>query len=154
MEKLNCTINEITDSIEDLISEGAVIPVYVSGSSMNPFLISRRDIVYLESVGENDVKAGRILLVRRKSGSLVLHRVRKINSDGTIVLNGDAQSWCETAERNQVIAAVCEIDRKGKKRSADSFYWKSINMVWKLLFPFRSIIMRVWNKIKRMKSNR
>lgn len=154
MEKLNCTINEITDSIEDLISEGAVIPVYVSGSSMNPFLISRRDIVYLESVGENDVKAGRILLVRRKSGSLVLHRVRKINSDGTIVLNGDAQSWCETAERNQVIAAVCEIDRKGKKRSADSFYWKSINLVWKLLFPFRSIIMRVWNKIKRMKSNR
>lgn len=154
MEKLNCTINEITDSIEDLISEGAVIPVYVSGSSMNPFLISRRDIVYLESVGDNDVKAGRILLVRRKSGSLVLHRVRKINSDGTIVLNGDAQSWCETAERNQVIAAVCEIDRKGKKRSADSFYWKSINLVWKLLFPFRSIIMRVWNKIKRMKSNR
>lgn len=154
MEKLNCTINEITDSIEDLISEGAVIPVYVSGSSMNPFLISRRDIVYLESVGDNDVKAGRILLVRRKSGSLVLHRVRKINSDGTIVINGDAQSWCETAERNQVIAAVCEIDRKGKKRSADSFYWKSINLVWKLLFPFRSIIMRVWNKIKRMKSNR
>ena len=154
MEKLNCTINEITDSIEDLISEGAVIPVYVSGSSMNPFLISRRDIVYLESVGDNDVKAGRILLVRRKSGSLVLHRVRKINSDGTIVLNGDAQSWCETAERNQVIAAVCEIDRKGKKRSADSFYWKSINLVWKLLVPFRSIIMRVWNKIKRMKSNR
>lgn len=154
MEKLNCTINEITDSIEDLISEGAVIPVYVSGSSMNPFLISRRDIVYLESVGDNDVKAGRILLVRRKSGSLVLHRVRKINSDGTIVLNGDAQSWCETAERKQVIAAVCEIDRKGKKRSADSFYWKSINQVWKLLFPFRSIIMRVWNKIKRMKSNR
>lgn len=154
MEKLNCTINEITDSIEDLISEGAVIPVYVSGSSMNPFLISRRDIVYLESAGDNDVKAGRILLVRRKSGSLVLHRVRKINSDGTIVLNGDAQSWCETAERNQVIAAVCEIDRKGKKRSADSFYWKSINLVWKLLFPFRSIIMRVWNKNKRMKSDR
>ena len=50
MEKLNCSVYEVSDTLEELIADGAVIPVYVSGSCMNPFLISRRDVVYLRKL--------------------------------------------------------------------------------------------------------
>lgn len=149
MEKLNCSVSEISELVDELIEENANLPVCVSGSSMNPFLISRRDIVYLRKPELNEIKKGKILLFRRKDGSLVLHRVKKILEDSELVMAGDAQTDSETIDISQVIAVVSEIERKGKCRSAESFYWKSINAIWRILTPFRPLIMRIWFKLRR-----
>ena len=71
MDKLNCSVDEISEIVDELIEENAVLPFYVSGSSMNPFLISRRDIVYLKKPKPVEFKEGRIFLFRRKDGTLV-----------------------------------------------------------------------------------
>ena len=152
MEKLNCSVYEVVDSIESLLADGAVLPLYVSGSSMNPFLISRRDIVYLSAVKESDFKKGSTVLFKRNDGSLVLHRINKILDESRVQVNGDSQNWFETVSINQIVAKVTEIERKGKKRKADSFYWSCINFFWKVLFPLRSLIMRIWFKARRIKN--
>lgn len=152
MDKLNCSVYEVSDSVEKLISEGAVLSLCVSGSSMNPFLISRRDIVYIKSVSNADFKKFKVLLFRRSDGSLVLHRVVKVLPDGRLIMNGDAQNWTEIIDVSQVLAVVDEIERKGKRRKADSLYWKTVNWIWHIMMPVRSFIMRVWFKIRRMKN--
>ncbi len=151
MDKLNCSVAEISEFVDELIEENAVLPFYVSGSSMNPFLISRRDIVYLKKTQPNELKKGRILLFRRKDGSLVLHRIRIVSENSTFEMLGDAQSQSEKIDKEQIIAIVSEIERKGKRRSTDSAYWKSIDAIWRALIPFRPFIMRIWFKIRRIK---
>ncbi len=152
MDKYNCSVYEVSESIENMIAEGAVVPLCVSGNSMNPFFISRRDIVYLKLFSDHELKRNKILLYKRSDGSLVLHRVRKVLQDGKLKMNGDAQSWCETISKEQIIAIVSEIERKGKIRNADSVYWTVINNFWYIVFPLRSMIMRVWLKVKRIKN--
>ncbi len=154
MEKLNFSVCEISDSIENLIAEGATVSLCISGSSMNPFLISRRDIVYLRLHTEKDLKKGSILLFKRRDGSLVLHRAKKICSDGSLLICGDAQTECENIGISQVVAVVAEIERKSIKRSTDSFYWKTINTLWQILFPVRSPLMRLWFKIRRIRNKK
>lgn len=151
MEKLNCSVYEISDTIENLIAEGATVPIWISGSSMNPFLISRRDVVYLRKPEEDEIKTGKILLFKRENGSLVLHRVKRIFEGSVFEMVGDAQSATEKINKNQVVAVVSRIERKGKNRSADSFYWKLIDAIWRINTPFRPFIMRVWFKIRRMR---
>lgn len=154
MEKFNCSGLEILTAIEDLINEDSAVPLYVSGSSMNPFLVSRRDIVWLKKCEYNSLKNGDIILFRRKDSSLVLHRVRKIRPDGGLNVCGDAQSQVEIVDRCQIIAKVSDIERKGVKRSADSFYWRLIYTSWFLLTPLRPLIMRVWFKVRRIKNKK
>lgn len=152
MEKLSYSVYEISDSIEELINEGSVIPLYVSGSSMNPFLVSRRDIVYLTLPEKKDIQKGKILLFRRSNGALVLHRVMKVCNDDSLIFCGDAQTACEKVKKTQVIAAVSEVERKGKRKSADSFAWRFWGFVWRMLKPIRPVLMRLWLKFVRIRN--
>ncbi len=149
MEKFNCNAFEISDPITELLKDGAVVPMYVSGSSMNPFLISRRDIIYLKSADDIALKTGHIVLFKRKDSSLVLHRIIKVLKDNRLIVNGDAQTWNEEISSDQVLGVVIEIQRKGKRFSTDSPYWRCLCTLWMILRPLRSIILRVIYKIKR-----
>ena len=151
MEKFDCQVFEISDSVSELITSGASVPMYVSGSSMNPFLISRRDVVWLSRFKNSDLRVGKIVLFRRKNGSLVLHRITKLLPEERIVVRGDAQTWTEEIDKEHIIAVVTDIQRKGVKRSVDSVYWKIVDTVWRMLTPLRSVFMRVWFKIRRKK---
>lgn len=144
----------MSQSIEEILLSGANVPIYVSGSSMNPFLISRRDIVWLRLCESADLKPNAIVLFKRKDGSLVLHRIIKVLADSNISVKGDAQTWCETVDKKQIIGVVSDIERKGRKRAANSLYWIIINRIWHLLTPFRSIMMRIWFKVRRLRNER
>lgn len=149
MYKLDCYTSEFFEDLNELLLSGSVVPVYVSGSSMNPFLVSRRDIVWLSKFTIVDSKIGRIVLFRRKDGSLVLHRIKKVLSENKVQVMGDAQNWSEDVDIDSIVAVVTEIQRKEKKRSADSLYWKTISAIWFCLLPVRSVIMRFWFRFKR-----
>ncbi len=154
MERLDCSAYAVAGSIEEMIKSGATVPVYISGNSMNPFLVSRRDVVYLKSFCDADLKKGSILLFRRNDGQLVLHRMQGFVSDCKLQVVGDGQVECETIYKAQVVAVVSDIERKGKKFSSDSLKWKTVSFFWQLLMPLRPVIMRIWrksNKIRRSK---
>ena len=152
MEKLNCSAYDAAGSIEEMIKSGATVPVFISGNSMNPFLVNGRDIVYLKGFFEEELKTGKILLFKRNDNQLILHRLHSVLPDGMLQVVGDGQTVCETIDKAQVIAVVSEIERKGKRRSADSFGWKAVSCLWRMLIPVRSLMMRVWRKCRRIKN--
>ncbi|MBR6618833.1 MAG: S24/S26 family peptidase [Clostridia bacterium] len=154
MEKLDCSVYDVAGSIEEMIQSGATVPVYVSGNSMNPFLVSRRDIVYLKGLCEAELKKGMIILFRRNDGQLVLHRLHRSLFDGRLQVVGDGQVECETIDKAQVVAAVSDIERKGKKFSADSLRWKTAIFFWQLLMPLRPFIMRIWRKLRKIRRSK
>lgn len=152
MEKLICSSAEFTETIENTIKDGGCVPLIVSGNSMTPFLKDGGDIVWLRACTEADFKRGKILLFKRNDGMLVLHRIRKVLPDGELLMNGDAQSWCEKIKRNQAVAVVSDIECGGKRKSCDSLIYKIRNLIWHILKPVRPLLMRVWRRLNRKKN--
>lgn len=150
MERIEFSTSEVTASLEEIISAGGHFTLCVSGSSMTPFLVHGRDSVRLIRCRQQDFKKGRILLFKRTSGELVLHRVKRVLSDGNLIMNGDAQVWCEQISPAQVIAAVSDVECNGKTISCSSVKYRTKIFLWQLLFPVRSQIFRVRNKLNRM----
>lgn len=148
MEKLICSAAEFSAVPEELLRNGAELPLFVSGNSMNPFLIDGRDIVFLRVCTQADFSRGNIILYRRSDSSLVLHRIKKVLPDGMLLMNGDAQTWCEKIKQSQAVAVVCSVERDGNRKNANCFYLKMRNSLWQLLMPVRSHIMRLWRRFK------
>lgn len=149
MEKMIFSPAEFVGIIEDTVNKGGSMPLVVTGVSMSPFLKDGEDTVWLEACKESDFKRGKILLFRREDGKIVLHRVRNVKSDGTLIMNGDAQYWCEDIKKEQALAVVTYIEKNGKKISCNSLRYKFRAEVWQLLKPLRPLIFRVQRKLKR-----
>ena len=149
MEKLICSQDEFAGIIEETVNSGGSMPLVVTGNSMRPFMKDGRDTVWLEACRNSDIRRGKILLFRRKNGKFVLHRVRKVLSGGIIVMNGDAQHWCEEINKEQVIAVVTHIEKDGRKQSCQSLTYRIRSEIWQLLMPFRYYIFRIYRIIKK-----
>lgn len=150
MEKLIYSSAEFAEVIEETIKAGGCVPLVVTGNSMNPFLKDGRDTVWLKACTGSDYKRGKILLFRRTDGKIVMHRVRKVLHSGELVINGDAQYWCENIKKEQVIAVVSYIERNGKKKSCNSVIYKIRTEAWQILKPLRPYIFRVQRIIRRI----
>ncbi len=150
MEKLICSSAEFAEIIEDAINEGGRVPLVVTGNSMNPFLKHEKNTVWLKACTEADFKRGRILLFRRTDGRIILHRIRKLLPDGELLMNGDAQYWCEKIKKEQAVAVVTHIETDGKKKSCNSVLYKIKIEFWQVLKPLRPYIFRIQRKIKKI----
>jgi hypothetical protein len=78
--------------MERMLNEGREVLFTPSGVSMRPFIEGGRDSVVLRRPSA-PIRRGDILLARsvRQDGSetYVLHRVLRVEKDGTVVLQGD-----------------------------------------------------------------
>lgn len=137
------------EELERALKSGCELPLRVTGSSMRPFLRENRDTVWLTF--SDDPKLGQIVLFRRSDGHFVLHRVRKKRKDGTLTVNGDAQTWTETIRVDQVIARVTAVTRSGKKKPYDTFGTRLRDTLWYPTRPFRPFIFKVFAHIKKAK---
>ncbi|MBE6569645.1 MAG: peptidase S24 [Ruminococcaceae bacterium] len=129
------------DDLLRLLDDGVQIPLLVTGSSMLPFLRDGRDTVLLQKADK--LKRGQILFFRRANGMFILHRIRKIWPDGRILVNGDAQNWCEVVMPFQAAAVVRGIVRDGKVKNPDGFLLRLRDALWYPTRPVRPFIFRV-----------
>lgn len=124
------------------------LPLIVSGSSMNPFLIHGRDTVWLSRI-TRPVRRGDIVLYQRRSGSYVLHRVWKVCPDSYTMV-GDAQTQLEHGiGGDQIIAIVTAVERKGQKIVPGSFWWDFFEKFWIRAVPLRRPISRLYSLVCR-----
>ena len=133
-------------TLVDLLSEGCPFPLAVTGLSMMPLLKSERDFVWLQKC--ESIQRGRILFFRRDNGMFVLHRVRKVRADGTMLLNGDAQSFCETVRPEQALAVVTQIVRRGKVIPWDYPLLRLWDLLWYPTRPVRPWLFRLYGRIQ------
>jgi SOS-response transcriptional repressor LexA len=140
------------DALVDILATGAPFPIVVTGSSMIPFLKEGRDTVILQKTDE--LCKGRIVFFRRNSGEFVLHRIRKIYPDGRILVNGDAQSWCEITRRDNVLAEVISIKRNSRTIDPRGITSSLLSALWYPTLPIRPFILRTYTSLKRLFTNR
>ncbi len=131
-----------------VMETGTAAPLVISGNSMSPFLVHGRDTVYLIPPPDR-LKKGDMIFYRRDSGSYVLHRICAVEGD-TFCLVGDGQQEREPGiRRDQVIALVTAVRRKGKLLKKGSFLWGFFENVWIRMIPLRPAALRICGCCKR-----
>ena len=121
---------------EEALLRGDAVRLTVTGNSMYPLFHSRRDTVTLSPAVT--VKKYDITFHKREDGRYILHRVLKIQKDGTYLIAGDNELKTEPpVKREQILGVVTEFTRWGKTKKPKGFgYWCYVR-IWHLLMPFR-----------------
>ena len=132
---------EFLDALEEAFQKKGTALVAVTGGSMAPSLRPNRDYVQLRRCRPTDFRRGTILLYRRENGAILLHRIRKVLPGGRLLMNGDAQAWCEQIECSQAVAAAAECLRNGKRLACRGLKLRLWNICWYPTRPFRPFLI-------------
>ena len=142
-------------TLRELSKEGKSVSLLVTGNSMAPFLIGRRDYVYFRAP-ERPLRQGDIVFYERDSGQFVLHRIVRVRyaPDGSPLFDicGDNQAVIETGVRpEQIFARIYEVKRKGKLLRPGIFWWDFFERIWLHILPFRRGLSRLYACLARPK---
>lgn len=139
---------ELIPELLAAMEQGQVVSLTISGNSMTPFLVSGRDTVFLGRV-ELPLKTGDMVLYQRRTGKYVLHRICG-RRRGTYRLVGDAQTAVEEGIcREQILARVVGLQRKGTLQGPGSFWWEFFRLIWVRMIPLRPGMMKLYRVLKR-----
>lgn len=117
----------------------------IFGTSMEPFLIDKRDKIYFRKT-EDLIKKGDMVFYQRKTGEYVMHRVLKVRKQ-QYYLAGDHQTFLEgPIEAQQIFAKVISVERAGVWLTEKDRLWKFYAGWWRRLFWVR----KVGNKLKKV----
>lgn len=140
---------QVMEPLLGLLEVTEAVPLVISGGSMTPFLVHGRDTVYL-SKSEAPFRRGDMLLYRRDNGSYVLHRVFRVEGE-RLTMVGDAQTCLEPGiRREQILARVTAVRRKGKLLQRGSFWWDFFEKIWIRLVPLRPLLWRIVTGCKKL----
>lgn len=135
------------EMMRDIVTQGKMVSLILSGNSMSPFLVNRRDKVFLEKP-TGRLKRGDIVFYQRDNGRYIMHRIYKI-MDEEYYMIGDAQTIVEgPLNREQIFAVVNQCERKGKIITKGDFWWNFFEHVWIRIIPFRWPLVKLYNVIK------
>lgn len=138
------------EKLMPLLEEGKTVEIHPHGSSMWPLITSSADSVLVRPIGDTRLKTNDIILYRRSSGLLVLHRLCRIKEDG-YYFTGDNQTEAEgPLNHGQMLAVVTHICRKGHTFSVKNPPYRFCSRAWLILRPARHLISRPLGRLWRM----
>lgn len=123
----------------DGLGPGEEFPLLVTGGSMVPFLLNRRTTVFLAREENYVPRVGDIVLFRRLSGAFVLHRIHRIQPDGVLVINGDAQAWTEMILPDQICCRVTHFVRTKRDIRVESRSYRFWCGLWRHVRPLHGV---------------
>ena len=143
---------------QELARKGFLLYTTV-GRSMRPFLRSGEDLMRIEARGEARLKAGDVVLYRRKSGRYVLHRIVKVRKED-YVLCGDNCWQLEPGIRDhQILGKLTAVIRQGREQDVTGFGYRLKVNLWWVIYPLRAVYLwtrdmtgKIWQKIKKSAS--
>lgn len=129
--------------LEQLLKNGNIIRIHPQGYSMYPMFLPGRDEALIESVCADSCQKNDVVLYRRDSGILVLHRICRITEEG-FYLVGDNQSEVEGPLRpTQIIGRLTAFIRGGKEISIRQPLYRFLSSLWLFLLPVRPLCFRL-----------
>ena len=136
------------DTVCELLQQGQChVAIPVTGGSMVPFLHSG-DMAYLD-LPDTPLKKGDIVLYTRENGRYILHRIKKVNKDGSFIMVGDAQQKLELLPRQELIhARVTSALHCGKHIHPGQPRWWFYQHVWLWIVPLRRPLMTLVPRLK------
>lgn len=143
--------------IKETLDNGGTFSLTITGTSMFPFILGNRDKVTLSPITA-ELKKNDLPLYRRSNGAFVLHRIVRVEEDGTYTCCGDHQWQLEKGlKREQMIGIATEYVRKGKHLTNRNLLYRFYRMMWTWLIPVRKYFFYldekkhgVMRKIKKM----
>ena len=119
----------------------------VRGYSMRPFLKDRRDKVILTP--PRTPRIDDVVLAAVGEKLYALHRVIKIEN-GIYTMRGDGNplSMKEQFRETDIIGIARAFIRKGKVVSTAGIKWRAYSFTWKMLTPFRRILLAIYRRIR------
>lgn len=141
------SINDLMPLIKETISKGKSIRFSVTGNSMFPLFVNRRDSVTVSPVDK--IKKYDIVLHRREDGTYIMHRVIGVKGD-VLTIAGDNEIQKErNVSCSAVVAKVTAFTRKGRDYTMNELWYKLYSRLWLAVFPFRYEILAVLIAIRR-----
>lgn len=138
---------KIEPTIREIVGAGGVVRLTVTGQSMFPTLVEKRDSVLLKK--PDRIKKGDIVLYQRKNGDYVLHRIVK-KKKGEFSLCGDNQTMVECPiYRQQIFGVVSGIVRKGVTIPVTDVKYRVVSFIWTRFIGLRPFLLRNYVKMKR-----
>jgi hypothetical protein len=133
-------LQEAFGVIEEILSGGGEFRMYPKGTSMLPIIVQGRDSVVLMRNTETPAKKHDIAFYLRKNGQFVLHRVMKIEKDGSYTMCGDNQTVLEKGiEKEQIIGYVSRLYKGEKERNMRSISYR-LYIFFYCFMPLRKVI--------------
>ena len=121
MDEQRIPLTELLPVIREVLAMGGEFSLMPRGKSMRPYLREGRDSIILSAITEPP-KRGDILLYVRDTGVPVLHRVIRVDADGTLSMRGDNQYFIESGiRREQCVAIMKRFYKKGREKKVDAF---------------------------------
>lgn len=120
-----------SNTIERCLQENGYVVVPITGTSMWPLLKEGESQVYLVAKEGKKLKKEDIVLYRRKDGTLILHRIMKMNDSHVCWMCGDHQwRWDEKVQEDQILAIAQGFFRKGKYIEEDVWWYRLYKRFW------------------------
>ena len=137
VKTVNLSMEKISPIIAQCVESGSEVILTVTGNSMRPFLVDKRDQVVLIKANAEALQEGDVPLYQRRNGKYVLHRMVK-RENGSYTMLGDAQVDLEKGIMpDQIIAVAKAFIRKGKRYECDSKKYRRYVNFWKAMLPLR-----------------
>lgn len=103
-------------SAEEFLREGKSVEMRLIGFSMRPFLRNGKDDIVLSPMEGVTIRKGMVVLFR-SHGTHILHRVRRVEKNGKLVIKGDGNyRKTEYATTRDVVAWVSRVIPNGRGR--------------------------------------
>ena len=143
-------LNTYLPVLADLVEQGHIASLTVTGNSMSPFLVHGRDQICFRRP-EGPLKRGDMAFFQRKNGAYVMHRICRVDPEGNYYLVGDGQRDIEgPIAPGQVLGVVTQVCRKGTWLGPKSFWWRFFAGPWLWLHPLRPQLRRTYGWISRI----
>ena len=143
-------LSDYEEVIREILSSGGEFRLYPHGTSMLPLLRQGIDSVALRSLDRPPRKFD-ILFYKRRDGSYILHRVKKVTKDG-LVLWGDNHTMLEYGVHNDmIIGYAARIFRGETELNCQSLRYRAYLRIWQFK-AIRSLVLPVAYYLRKEKS--
>ena len=143
-------LNQSQVDIERVLNQGQEIQLKPQGYSMYPMIIPGRDEAIIRSADHSRLKKGDVVLYRRESGILVLHRIYKRKKDEFYMV-GDNQKEVEgPLVKEQIKGILTGFIRNGKYISVKNPVYILASRLWLFLRPVRPLLSKSVHALKHL----
>ena len=143
---------ELYPVLREVLESDGSVSLTVTGTSMFPTLLEGQDQVRLVQAPERLQKYD-VPLYRRTNGQFVLHRILRVEADGTYTCCGDHQYALEQGIRqDQIVALMTEYVHKGKTISVNDRKYLRWVRFWCKSLRFRKLMLNVYYKTAAVKN--
>ena len=119
-----------TGNIEQCLKELGFAVVPTKGTSMWPLLIEGKCRVKITAAEEKMVKKGDIVLYRRTDGTMVLHRIMKVEEDGFRVCGDHQWKLDEKVQEEQILAVAQGFFINGNYIDEKTWWYRLYKRFW------------------------